>query len=177
MALFGLWHGAQLTFILWGIYQGVFLMLHRIVQQFQQRFNLTVRGALGDLCAWSVTFLGITLGWILFRAKDIHEAMTMFGAILSPASYRQLELSRSYYGLLITLVIGYFAYHAVLGTRYFREIEDYLQTPSLDPRFLQLCWLNRWWGLGPMIVMLGIFTGLMVFFQSAGVTPFIYAGF
>ncbi len=177
MMLFGLWHGAKLTFILWGAYQGIFLALHRFVQQLQRRFNFDFSGPMADLSAWAVTFSGITLGWILFRAKDIHEAAMMYGAILSPSSYRTLELPRNFYGLLITLAAGYFAFHLVARSKIFNKTRSYLQAPHPDPPFLQVCWQKRWWGLAPMIIFFAVFAGLMAMFQSAGVTPFIYAGF
>ena len=177
MMLFGLWHGAKLTFVLWGVYQGVFLALHRLIQQLQRRFNIGNGGKLGELSAWAITFLGITLSWILFRAKDVHEAVAMYGAVLSPTSYWKLELPRNYYGLLITLAAGYFLVHAILNSTNFQRIRIYLEAPDPNPRFIQLCWNKRWWGLAPMFLILVIFAGLLAMFQTAGVTPFIYAGF
>ena len=37
MALGGLWHGAAWTFVLWGVYQGVVLVVARVVQQWAAR--------------------------------------------------------------------------------------------------------------------------------------------
>lgn len=177
MTLFGLWHGAKITFVVWGVYQGVFLVLHRFWQQLQRRFEINFNGGISDFGAWLLTFGGITLSWILFRAKDMHEAFVMYGAILSPSTYGKLDLPRNFYGLLITLAVGYFVWNLVLDSQSFHKIRNYLQGPDDDPTFLQVCWQKRWWGLAPMITIFVIFAGLMVMFQSAGVTPFIYAGF
>src|SRR5207253_2510371 len=74
MTLFGLWHGAKITFVLWGVYQGAFLLLHRLAQQLQRKFAINFNGSLGEVLAWAATFLGISLGWILFRANDLSQA-------------------------------------------------------------------------------------------------------
>ncbi|MBI2227716.1 MAG: hypothetical protein HYU46_01295 [Deltaproteobacteria bacterium] len=38
-------------------------------------------------------------------------------------------------------------------------------------------WHNKWWWLTPMILVLMIFGGLIVFAQSSAVAPFIYTLF
>ena len=62
-ALVGLWHGAAWTFVLWGLYHGMWLLAER-------RFGLR---ALGEdvRAAWlrrALTFLIVLFGWVLFRA-------------------------------------------------------------------------------------------------------------
>lgn len=61
--LSGLWHGANWTFVLWGLYHGVLMALS----------NLKAPSNWGR---WegTVTFLLVTLGWILFRSASISEA-------------------------------------------------------------------------------------------------------
>ena len=44
MVLFGLWHKATLLFLLWGLYQGVLLVLHRQVQQIGIQIELESAG-------------------------------------------------------------------------------------------------------------------------------------
>jgi len=183
MVLFGLWHGGRVTFILWGAYHGVFLVLHRSFQQLQRRFNLNLNHNLGGLLSWLVTFLGISLGWVLFRANDLRQAVAMFGAIFSPATYLQMKLPGSYYRLLLALVSGYFAYNLVIESDYLANIKERLfatgdrSNSDVVPRFVRFCWVNRVWWLAPMIGTLIVFAGLMVLFQSSGVTPFIYTLF
>ena len=176
MTLFGLWHGAKLTFILWGAYQGILLALHRGSQQLQRRYDFSISGA-GDFISWILTFLGITIGWILFRARDIREASAMYQAVLSPSRYWKLELPRNFYGLLITLGVGYFVWNFLTHSPAVQRLKNHLQQPNTDPPFVQVCWQKRWWGLAPMILLFAVFAGLLVMFQSAGFSPFIYAGF
>jgi len=110
MTLFGLWHEATLPFVIWGAYQGLLLTAHRRGQALQRKLGFTWPGGWGSLASWSLTFALISLGWILFRAHDLHQALAMFGAVLSPASYRQLALRPNFYVVTPLVIGGYFLY-------------------------------------------------------------------
>lgn len=62
--LCGFWHGAAWTFILWGVYQGIFLILDRL-------FLLKYLKKAGKVPAIIITFLFIVIGWVLFRSQNI----------------------------------------------------------------------------------------------------------
>lgn len=63
----GIWHGANYTFILWGILHGLFSVITR---HWKHRFD-NMHPAL----SWLITFLFVNLTWILFRANSITEAL------------------------------------------------------------------------------------------------------
>ena len=108
MVIFGLWHKAKLVFIVWGAYQGVLLVLHRLWRQTQRRFGFEWSGRLATPISWAVTFLAICLGWVFFRAPDLKQATAMVSAVLSPASYGALALAPHYYLLVAATLAGYF---------------------------------------------------------------------
>ena len=74
--LCGLWHGAAYTFVVWGLYHGMLLIVERLI-----------RGAAWlkppALIAWTYTQAAVMIGWVFFRAKDMVQAMdylcAMFG--------------------------------------------------------------------------------------------------
>jgi len=68
----GVWHGAAWTYVLWGVYNGVFLALDRL-------FLVERLRRLPDWLANIVTMLVVMVGWTLFRATTIQQA----GAFLS----------------------------------------------------------------------------------------------
>ena len=70
----GLWHGAAWTFVLWGAYHGLFLILDRL---FLQRWL----DAIGKWVSIPFTFLVVLMGWVLFRAESM-EMVTAFYSIL-----------------------------------------------------------------------------------------------
>ena len=79
--LSGLWHGANWTFVLWGLFSGACLVVERILPW-------TPHGPAGRFLAWLMTFHLICIGWVLFRASSISEAVTFFHnmADLAPRS-------------------------------------------------------------------------------------------
>ncbi|MBI3147651.1 MAG: MBOAT family protein [Betaproteobacteria bacterium] len=92
MALGGLWHGAAWTFVVWGVYHGALLAVHRWYRGLlptpwkdSQRFG----GSLG----LALTFLLVMLGWVLFRAADLQAAWVMYTAMakLAPAALGALD--------------------------------------------------------------------------------------
>jgi alginate O-acetyltransferase complex protein AlgI len=77
--LCGLWHGANWTFIVWGLYHGFFLILERtsgLKQLHDQQWRLTRR---------CVTLLIVIFGWILFRSPSIEAALGYWQAMVIPA--------------------------------------------------------------------------------------------
>jgi len=74
--LCGLWHGASWTFVIWGLYHGIFLILERL--KFG-KFMASLWRPLQHL----YTILVILIGWVFFRADDLSYAIgfikTMFG--------------------------------------------------------------------------------------------------
>jgi alginate O-acetyltransferase complex protein AlgI len=66
--LCGLWHGASWTFVLWGLYHGLFLVLERT------RFGHWVEG-LPRALRHLYTLLAVIAGWVLFRAETFSQAL------------------------------------------------------------------------------------------------------
>lgn len=70
----GFWHGANWTFILWGLMHGVAIVINRI---FKEKIK-TIHPAL----LWIVTFSFINIAWIYFRAPSISEGTLLVKKIL-----------------------------------------------------------------------------------------------
>ncbi len=66
MALGGLWHGAAWTFVIWGAYHGIWLIIHRA---FFRGRPLRIPALVSSL----VTFHLVCLGWMAFRAESIDK--------------------------------------------------------------------------------------------------------
>jgi alginate O-acetyltransferase complex protein AlgI len=81
MLLGGLWHGAAWTFVLWGAFHGLMLVVNHAWHYLRRRVGLPAgRGSpAGRLCACIVTFIAITSAWVLFRSSSLASA----GSILS----------------------------------------------------------------------------------------------
>ena len=64
MAIGGLWHGANWTFAVWGIYHGCLLAMERFFKN--RRWDVLK----APLLKGTLTFLAINLGWVFFRSPD-----------------------------------------------------------------------------------------------------------
>ncbi len=71
--LCGLWHGAAYTFLAWGCYHGVLLVIERVA--------IRRGGALPGVIGWPVTLLLVMVGWVLFRADSLGAAGTFLKAM------------------------------------------------------------------------------------------------
>lgn len=65
--LSGLWHGAQWTFVAWGVYHGAFLVLDRLVW-------LRAEARIPAVAARGLTFLLLLVSWVIFRSTDLAHA-------------------------------------------------------------------------------------------------------
>lgn len=76
MLLGGLWHGAAWTFVVWGAYHGVLLIVHACWRSWG---IMKIPRPVGT----AATFLAIVVGWVFFRAGTLDDAFgmlrTMFG--------------------------------------------------------------------------------------------------
>jgi alginate O-acetyltransferase complex protein AlgI len=73
--LCGLWHGASMAFVIWGLYQGLFLIFERITDK------RTVYHRAPTWLQILITFAIVLFGWVLFRAPSIHQAVLYWGAM------------------------------------------------------------------------------------------------
>ena len=89
-ALTGLWHGANLTFLFWGIFHAVFIIMERL-------FLKQVLEKTPKILQSVYTLLVVMIGWILFRAANLPEAITYIGSLFNFAQggWQQLVLALS----------------------------------------------------------------------------------
>ncbi len=64
----GLWHGANWTFILWGLYHGAFLLLEEYVPKIK-KFPSVIRHI--------YTLLAVCVGFVMFRADSVSQGFSV----------------------------------------------------------------------------------------------------
>ena len=75
--LAGLWHGANWTFIWWGLCHGLALGCYRLWRT--SKISASIR--IPKFAGWSMTMLVVGLGWLFFRATSVSHALGMMRAI------------------------------------------------------------------------------------------------
>jgi len=74
--LTGLWHGASWTFVAWGVYYGIWIMLEKA---FLGKILARV-----TVLATIWTLVLVLVGWVFFRAETFPEAVTYIQAMFVP---------------------------------------------------------------------------------------------
>lgn len=71
----GIWHGANYTFILWGILHGIANIITRFFKEKIEKLN--------PVFNWICTFGFVNLTWVIFRANSINDAILFFKKLFS----------------------------------------------------------------------------------------------
>lgn len=75
--LAGLWHGANWTFIFWGLCHGLALGCYRIWRT--SKISASIR--IPKIAGWGMTMMVVGLGWLFFRATSVSHAWDMVQAV------------------------------------------------------------------------------------------------
>jgi alginate O-acetyltransferase complex protein AlgI len=177
MVLFGLWHKTTVLFLLWGLYHGVLLVLHRQVEATQRKFDWTPPSALWTPLSWVVTIALVSLGWIFFRADSLAEAQQMLEAVLSPATYASHSLSGSLYVLVMALAVGYTIVLLAIEVLDRYSIESESANDSSSAGIMALIARNRWFWIPPLYILALLIVLIVTHTRGADSAQFMYRKF
>ena len=100
--LSGLWHGANWTFVVWGLYNGIIIALLTLLNLNHKRSAIISEKRffppLKEFVQIFITFVLVVIGWIFFRAEDLTQAVDYIAnlcnsSIVSIPNFRDLGLS------------------------------------------------------------------------------------
>jgi alginate O-acetyltransferase complex protein AlgI len=111
MGLGGLWHGASLNFVAWGLYQGVLLLGTHHLRKL--RFRLPAPAAV------AVTFVAVMFGWVFFR---LHSAAAIGDVLGGMALARGLG---QFPGHLVLLIVAACAYTALVPEEWTWDVKSF----------------------------------------------------
>lgn len=105
MLLGGLWHGAAWHFVAWGGLHGAALAAERALRVDHAEPPKGLRAA----AKIAVTFVGVCLAWIFFRATSFAHALTALRACVTLRSPGAQTFPALFFGLLAALVVAHVA--------------------------------------------------------------------
>lgn len=154
MTIGGLWHGANIKFVIWGMLHGIYLIIDKIFTSLFGKFGKLK--ALRTL----ITFNIVAFTWIAFRADSMNDAISIINQIFTNfKSEHILEYLNAYWQILAVMAIAYIIHW-------------------LPERFKN--WYRGQFAIMPMWLQI-IATTLIVFvlvqFCTSGLQPFIYFQF
>lgn len=161
-ALSGLWHGANWTFVLWGLYNA-FLFIPLIITGKGRYKDTVAHGrhwpSLEELGLMLVTFALSALGLSLFRAPSLHDFITFITTMLSPSI---LQVG---FGHEIRLALAYCALMMLVEwlTRERRFGLDFGDSPSGILRYRWVRWMIYVTLYAYIVIMSGLHSNFIYF--------------
>lgn len=154
--LSGLWHGASWSFVIWGAYHGVFLILERSILN---KLFLKIGGTLSVV----FTFLIITIGWVFFRVEKVSDAFLFIQQLFSfdHLSFESFD-NEFYFFFFVAIFFSFFTCSSI-G----QKIQDQVYFKTYSNR-LHLFFL---------IISILLFVLSISSITSFGFNPFIYFRF
>lgn len=152
----GLWHGASWSFIIWGAYHGLFLVLERI-------FLLKAYQRMGKFLSTVITFFIVMIGWVFFRVEKVVDAFAYLKKMFSFDFSHSIVLDSEFYTFLgLSIFFSFFA-----AFNYGQKIQDivYVNSYSLKKHFAVVA-------ISAVLFMLSVSS-----ITSFGFNPFIYFRF
>ncbi|NOT76610.1 MAG: MBOAT family protein [Cyclobacteriaceae bacterium] len=102
-AIMGLWHGANWTFVVWGIYHALIIFIERQLKPLRSRFTFLNIKIIG----WAFTLPLAMLSWIPFRATNLTDTFVMLKHVLNPVKYTFYTMRENNYIITAVLLISF----------------------------------------------------------------------
>lgn len=153
-ALTGLWHGANWTFICWGLMYFVILSIEKSTGIDKRKDHIWLRHF--------YTMFLVIIGWVLFRADNITEAVNYLGTMFIPGTNGIFDAEF----LVCTKEYAAFLFFGILFARPFSKKLG-------KTKFAKSC-------LGQGLYIFGItflFLGVIAYLVKGAYNPFIYFNF
>lgn len=151
--LCGLWHGANWTFVLWGAYHGVLLILERSMGK------KPIYAMLPRPMRVLFTFVLVLFSWVLFRSDNIAEAFQYFQAMFGASNARDGSI------LLAAQIYtqGHFITMAICALLVFQPLQAFDLAKTIS------------WPKAVILILLFCLSLMTMFVQSFN--PFLYFQF
>ena len=154
--LCGFWHGAAWTFVIWGAYMGLFLIIDRL-------FLLKYLKKIGTVPSIAITFFLLMIGWLIFRSQSPGEAWFFIRRLfLFQGGENMVWLNPKFWTILI--IAALFSFYGG-----FKKIEPLIEKLYFNP--------------GNTLIIIYSVVAILLFviseaaIVSSGFSPFIYFRF
>lgn len=151
----GIWHGAGWNFLLWGVWHGIFIVSDRL---FLDKWLAKVPKLLRVM----LTFVVVTIGWVMFRLTDVGEAFFFIGKLFD------------FHVSPCTMTSEFWTFFAIAVLFSFIT----LLKPGL--KLQELCYAEKRSNamhVASFVVSLFLLIASAVYLSSSGFNPFIYFRF
>jgi alginate O-acetyltransferase complex protein AlgI len=161
--LCGLWHGASWTFVIWGLFHGLFLVVERIgLADRLKMVPAVVRHA--------YLLLVVMVGWVFFRAETFSSAVTMLRAMAGFGGHLPTAYTPAWYltpEVLVALIAGSVGATPIVA-RLSRLRDRTASTTASGTAF---------WEIASVVALVIVFISAIAQSAAGTYNPFIYFRF
>ena len=126
--LSGFWHGANWTFIIWGLLNAMYFLPLMLLKN--NRNNITIvayesNATFKDLINIITTFILTCFGWIFFRSINIKQAINYINQIFSYSIFEKPNFTTYNQFLSYFILLIFFLFLEWKGRKYNHTLEDF----------------------------------------------------
>ena len=108
-AVSGLWHGANWTFVCWGLYHGILLAIYNVLGINTKYQHIVAYGkwlpSVKEVVQVTSTFLLVAIGLVIFRAETLTDAIGYLGGMCSASLFDMAASLEFLQGQMLQLYI------------------------------------------------------------------------
>ena len=110
----GLWHGANWTFVCWGLYHGTLIVMYKLLHINTKDKDILAAGrwlpSIKDMCRVIITFLLAVVGGVIFRAESIAQAWDFVSRMFLTAFddfHFRLGCINTFFAIVLLMILEY----------------------------------------------------------------------
>lgn len=157
--LSGIWHGANYTYIIWGMLHGLYSVTYILIKPYLPKTpENKVAAALMRMGNIALTLSLVTFAWIFFRAASIHDAFALIRNLRSFGATPFIgdgvsNFAQSVLAILLLFILEY-------KIEYYPHKFNFFSSPNIVLRWGALAFTILW------IIVFGVFNGSQfIYFQ------------
>lgn len=154
----GLWHGADWTFIIWGLFHGILIVVERLGLG-------TVLNRVPKIIAHIYLIFSICISWVFFRSDSLSEAVHYIGAMFNFKNQTNMEFLNYYLSIELLIILGL---ATILSMPVYHKSKSLIKKAAVSYQIL-----------APIRVfsLLALFVCCLFYIATDSYNPFIYFRF
>lgn len=114
MLISGLWHGAAFTFMLWGAYHGMLLVIERLLvkSSIYHYISKFLPAKIINISSIFIMFIATAFGWLIFRAQSMDILRNYIFAIIKNSGKETLSSSTLNFSIITCIVLQVLMYYS-----------------------------------------------------------------
>lgn len=155
--LTGIWHGAGLNYLLWGVLNGAIVLVERILQ------DTKLYKKIPSFIKYGFTMFAVLMLWQLFRFQKLSDLSAFFGIMNGTVTFDSIYYSWQHFfdARMITFVIIGVLGATVLGSKHCKKVYDKVVATKVGFAVQE-------------VLLLVLFVIAILFIVNSTYSPFIY---